>query len=67
MANIFYCKKCDEYTEHKYLGREKLQLDSEEKFFSVVNIGIYPLMKKLTNPKYYKCKQCGKIIKISKD
>lgn len=68
---IKYCKKCQRYTRHICVGKEKVKLSGEEIAFSILNLGMYPLVKKVLDlaegngpAKYWECQKCRDIVKI---
>lgn len=68
---IKYCKECKRYTKHKCVGKEKMKLTTEEIAFSIINLGMYPIVKKVLDAaegnapaKYWECEKCGNISKL---
>lgn len=57
-----YCKKCDDYTPHRYCGHEN-DFDEDgplmRAFAAVVTVGLTEIFANKTL--FYKCKCCGHV------
>lgn len=69
--SIKFCKQCQRYTRHKCVGKDKMKLTGGEIAFSILNFGMYPIVKRVLDEaegngpaKYWECQQCKNIIKL---
>lgn len=68
---IKFCKECQKYTRQVCVGKEKRKLSGEEIAFSIINLGMYPIVKRVLDAaegnapaKYWECEKCGNISKL---
>lgn len=68
---IKFCEQCQRYTRHTCVGKEKMKLTGEEIAFSIINLGMYPIVKRVLDKaegngpaEYWECQQCKNITKL---
>ena len=63
---IATCKRCREYTKHKYVGKHaKNQNEREFDIVAgIITLGIYTIVDKALDqrPGWWECCKCGKIV-----
>ena len=64
-TKIQYCKECNTFTEHTYVGKLKEEDASFNRFATIITLGGYQVAKRLLDdsPKCFKCSKCGNICK----
>lgn len=66
MATVRYCKKCNEYTNHIYVGELKEAEDASfNRFATIMTLGGYQAARRFIDdsPKCLACSKCGNIFK----